>query len=251
MGFKKSSSSTVLATPKSNQDSAREETLLVTEAFHLSSTKKNILHRTKIWSRGKKAYFIIASISMLVLLYLWIVFQHTDNDVSIYSEKRPNMVQQKMNFQEEKEAYNTDRSVVKKNESVTIISENHTGNGKVEKDVPVSVKSDNKDIPDLSLKTSYETKVLPKEMNKVSSRPAQPIHSVKKSTAFSNVFSYGIQNNQRMASPGTAEANLRSFRFSNNNDFSSRPTRRADRARKRNNDVLRFKIKDSGTRSVK
>lgn len=252
MGLKKTSSSTMLATSKNNQDSTIDETLLVTEALHLPSTKKNVLHQTKIWRRGKKAYFIIAGISTLVLLYLGFFFQHAeDDDVSMHSEKRPDMVRQKMNFQEEKETYNTDRSVVKKNESVAIIPENHIGNGKVEKDVPVSVKTDNKDISDLSLKTSYETKVLPKEMNKVSPHPTQSIHPVKKSTAFSNVFSYGMQNNHRMASSGTAEANLRSFRFSNNNGFSNRPTRRADRARRRNNDVLRFKIKDSGTRSVK
>ncbi len=250
MGFKKSSSSTLLATPKNNQDPAREETLLVTEAFHLPSTKKDILHQTKIWPRGKKAYFIIAGISMLVLLYLGIVFQHTENDASMHSEKPLNTVRQ-MTFQEDRED-NTVQFVVKNNESGEILSENHIGNETGEEDVSVSEKTDNKDIPGSSLKASYEAKALPKEMNKVLPRHTQTLPPVRrKSTTFSNGFSYGMQNSNRMASPGTAEANLHSFRFSNNHGFSNRTTRRADRRRKRNADVLRFKIKDSGTRSVK
>lgn len=247
---KEIASSTLLATPKKKREYSGEETVLVTETFHLTPTKEGVLPRTKILIRSKKVYSMIAGIGMLILLCIVFFSLRSENsDISGHSEKDSHAGLQITS--QANEVNDVSQGVAEKDEVRKIPVENHTESKPVAKvtTAPVSDKTKNKDIAGLSLPATSSAKPEVEEINKVSSRYTQTLPQAK-STAFSNVFSYGMQKNNRLTSPGTAEANLRSSRSRNNTSFSYRASG-VDRTRRRSSDVLRFKIKDSGTRSVK
>jgi len=238
------SSSTQLATPKKEQESKGEETLLVTETFHLSQTKEDVLHRTKICRHGKKSYFLIAGISMIILLGIVIFFRYPkDTHISAHSENNPDKVQQ-VTSKAGKEG-DAIQAVVGEIEVRKVTVNNHAKDESILKDTLVHVvdKSSNKDVSGSSLPVVSVTKSeVQDKRHKVS--------SPEKSTALPSSFLYGMKNRSRPTSRGTVEANLRSSRYRSNYSFSYGASK-ANRVRRRNNATLRFEIKDSGTRSVK
>ncbi len=251
---KEVSSSTQLSTPKKERESLGEETLLVTETFHLSPTKEDVLLRTKIWQHSKIRYFIIASIGMIIFLGIVIFFRPPQGThISKHSEKNPLKVKQVTSvIRKVREQDDAIQAVVGENEARKVTVNNHADNEPILKDTPVHVvdKSRNEEFPRSSFPVVSVTESEVKEKkHRASSRNTQ-ISSPEKSTTFLNSLSYSLQNRSRPTSQGTAEANLRSFRYGNKNSFSY-GTSRVTRERNRNDSALRFRIKDSGTRSVK
>jgi len=252
----KISSSTLLSTPKKKGYSSEDQTLLVTEKFHLSSKEKNAAYRRRdAWkvSRTKLIIIAFAVISILLgfVLFYWnsqdtpavVTTENKDVKVSQVPTPRPPAEQK--------------RDIVvqgSENKPVgTVVKQKHIDNSPIVENTDSPGPAETENAPTAELagnKTADSKPVITKKDTEFQRTTTVPNARPKTGTAFSNVFSYGMQNNSRLTSPGTAEGNLRSSKYRNSTGISYGTSRRNTRARRRRNDSLRFRIKDSGTRSV-
>ena len=255
------SSATLLSTPKQKQAVTDEETLLVTETFHLPSAPEKAQGRFRVWRNNRKLLLSTLSICAVICFLVGLSLFQNIKKIDADSTNR-------LPLENGNAPGASPSSSDAKREAAVLPSDEQSK--RIKQTVPPQTKGENP-VTQVAFghraqqmagknHTPHLTTQSPASDVKTvtNSAPENPSHMATlpvvspatATTASSNVFSYGARSDVRLASPGTAEASLRSSRALSNNMTFSYGSNAGSRRKKRNSTQLRFKIKDSGTRSV-
>ena len=256
------SPATLLSTPKQKQAVTGEETLLVTETFHLPTAPKKASGRLSEWRSNRKLLLCATLVSAgICFLGSLLLFQNTKkndtettNRVSLENRSASVASPSPLGAKKEDPILPLDAQKKRIEQAVSQDNEEKTA-PQVASDHGEQQKTGKDHTPDLAAQHVVPgIKPVARKINEDSSSrntTTPPAPRTATATAFSNVFSYGARSDARLASPGTAEASLRSSRTLRNNMTFSYGSHGVKRRKKSKHNQLRFKIKESGTRSVK